>query len=315
MTIHNIEYQGKYDQAILGDVFGLSEADRSTVEYNGCINLLKGAIVCADMVSTVSERYADELLTEYYSCGLHYILRERRDCLCGIVNGIDTSYYDPETDPDIVRNYSAKDCSFKSENKTELQRICGIDTDPSKPLMIMVTRLASHKGVELVSRVFSDLMRDTDLTFAVLGTGEAQYEDFFRRAAVDYPGRVGVHLTYDKALSKKYYAGGDMFLMPSKSEPCGLSQMIAARYGTVPIVRETGGLVDTIRPYNEFTGDGNGFSFTNYNAHEMMETIKYALKQYGIKKQWNALMRRAMNTDFSWGASAEKYLALYRRML
>ena len=315
-TIHNIEYQGKYDTAILGDVFGLSEADRSTVEYGGCINLLKGAIVCADMVSTVSERYADELLTEYYSCGLHYILRERRDRLCGIVNGIDTAYYDPETDPDIVRNYSAKSCAGKAENKAELRRICGITAAADRaPLMIMVSRLATHKGFELVERVLYDLLRETDLTFAVLGTGEARYEDFFRRAAADHPGRVGVHLTYDKALSKLFYAGGDMFLMPSKSEPCGLSQMIASRYGAVPIVRETGGLVDTIRPYNEFTGEGNGFSFTNYNAHDMMTVIKYALNIYGQKQKWNVLRRRAMNTDFSWRASAEKYLALYGRML
>ncbi len=313
-TIHNIEYQGKYDMGILGDVFDLDYGDRDVVEYDGCINLLKGAITCADMVSTVSERYSNEILTEYYSSGLHHILRASRDKLTGITNGIDVDYYNPETDPDIVCNYSAQQSAGKKANKEELRRICGITGDPKAPLMVMVSRLAGHKGFELVRRVMYDLLEQTNLTFAILGTGETEYEDFFRRAEMDYPGRVAVKLEYNKALSKKFYAGGDMFLMPSKSEPCGLAQMISSRYGTVPIVRETGGLYDTIKPYNEFTGEGNGFSFTNYNAHDMMAVIKYAIEVYNKKQTWTALRRRVMKVDFSWTASAEKYVKLYESM-
>ena len=313
-TIHNIEYQGKYDMAILGDVFGLSDADRQTVEYDGCINLLKGAVTLADKVSTVSERYASEILTEYYSSGLYHVLRASRDKLTGITNGIDVAYYDPANDPEIVKNYSADTLGDKKENKRELQRICGFEENDA-PLMVMVSRLASHKGFDLVKRVLYDVLRETDITFAILGTGETELEEFFRTAASDFPGRVAVRLEYNKALSKKFYAGADMFLMPSKSEPCGLSQMIASRYGTVPIVRETGGLFDTIKPYNEFTGEGNGFSFTNYNAHDMMAVIKYALGIYRDTEKWEKLTRRVMGVDFSWNASAEKYVGLYNSML
>jgi len=314
-TIHNIEYQGVYDMSILKDVFDLDGEDVSVVEYNGAINLLKGAITVADMVSTVSERYSNEILTEYYSHGLHHVLRASRDKLTGITNGIDVDYYNPETDPDIAKNYSAQKSAGKAEDKAELREICGLDGDPKAPLCVMVSRLAGHKGFDLVRRVMYDLLEQTNITFAILGTGEAEYEDFFRKAAADYPGRVAVKLEYNKALSKKFYAGGDIFLMPSKSEPCGLSQMIASRYGTVPIVRETGGLYDTIKPYNEYTGEGNGFSFTNYNAHDMMAVIKYAIEIYYKKQKWAALRRRVMKVDFSWTASAEKYVKLYEGML
>ncbi len=314
-TIHNIEYQGKYDMSILKDVFDLDGDDRSVVEYDGCINLLKGAITVADKVSTVSERYSDELMTEYYASGLHHILRASADKFTGITNGIDVDYYNPVTDPDIVAKYTADDISAKAENKAELRRICGLTGDENAPLIVMVSRLAGHKGFELVRRVMYDILEQTNAEFAILGTGEKEYEDFFRRAEVDYPGRVAVRLEYNKALSKKFYAGGDMFLMPSKSEPCGLSQMIASRYGTVPIVRETGGLYDTIKPYNEFTGTGNGFSFTNYNAHDMMAVIKYAIGIYGDKAKWAELTSRVMKVDFSWTASAEKYVKLYESMI
>lgn len=314
-TIHNIEYQGKYDLGILSDVFDLDEGDRSAVEYDGCINLLKGAIACADKVSTVSERYASEILTEYYSHGLYHILRDARDKLTGITNGIDVEYYSPEQDRDIAACYSADKIAGKAQDKAELCEICALDPDAKKPLIVMVSRLAGHKGFELVRRVLYDILEHTDASFAILGTGEREYEEFFLRAASDYPDRVAVRLEYNKALSKKFYAGGDMFLMPSKSEPCGLSQMIASRYGTVPIVRETGGLYDTIKPYNEFTGEGNGFSFTNYNAHDMMAVIEYAIEIYKKKQKWAALRRRVMKVDFSWNASAEKYVKLYNSML
>ncbi|MCI9450365.1 MAG: glycogen synthase [Clostridiales bacterium] len=314
-TIHNIEYQGKYDMALLGDVFALGPSDRQTVEYNGLINLLKGAIVCADKVSTVSERYSNEILTEYYSSGLHHILRASRDKLTGITNGIDTEYYNPAKDTDIVKKYSVRDISGKAANKAELRSICGFGGDESAPIITMVSRLTGHKGFDLVRRVMGDILDQTNVCFAVLGTGEPEYENFFREMAWRRPDRIAVRLEYNKALSKKFYAGGDMFLMPSKSEPCGLSQMIASRYGNVPIVRETGGLYDTVKPFNEYTGEGNGFSFTNYNAHDMLAVIKYAIGKYYDKNCWDKIVHNVMSVDFSWNASAVKYAQLYESML
>jgi len=314
-TIHNIDYQGIYDFSILGDIFELAEWDRSTVEYNGCINLLKGAIVCSDMVSTVSGRYADEILTEYYASGLHHILRANQDKLCGIVNGIDVDYYSAEKDPEIAENFTEENLSGKAACKAELEDVCGFPHAPGVPIVAMVSRLASHKGFDLVTRVIEEILTETNIRFALLGTGEFELEDFFTRLAERFPGRVCVKLEYNKSLSKKFYAGADMFLMPSKSEPCGLAQMIASRYGTVPIVRETGGLFDTIHAYNEHDGSGNGFSFTNYNAHEMKETVEYANRLYMEKPEaWTDLVKNVMKVDFSWSVSAKKYIDIYTKL-
>ncbi len=314
-TIHNIDYQGIYDYSILGDVFELAEWDRSTVEYNGCINLLKGAIVCSDRVSTVSSRYADEILTEYFASGLHHILRASREKLCGIVNGLDVDYYSAEKDPEIAANYTAEDLSGKALCKAELEDVCGFSHEPEVPIIAMVSRLAAHKGFDLVRRVIEELLNETNMRFALLGTGEFELEDFFSNLAARYPDRVCVKLEYNKSLSKKFYAGADMFLMPSKSEPCGLAQMIASRYATVPIVRECGGLYDTIHAYNQYTGEGNGFSFTNYNAHEMKEVIQLAMNLYSSRKsEWKQLMENVMKVDFSWSVSAKKYIDIYTEM-
>ena len=315
-TIHNIDYQGQFDFAILGDVFELAEWDRSTVEYNGRINLLKGAITCSDMVNTVSRTYADEIQTEYYSSGLHYILREaaREGRLTGIVNGIDVGYYDPATDPDIAEHFTANDRSGKAADKADLQRLCGFPEDPTIPLVCMVSRLASHKGFELVRHVLEEILATRRVQFALLGTGEQELEDFFLEMERRYPGKMCARIEYNKALSKKFYAGADLFLMPSKSEPCGLAQMIASRYGAVPIVRECGGLADTIHAYNEYEGTGNGFSFHNYNAHEMMAVIDYAIGIYADREKWQELVTNVMTTDFSWNVSAEKYLVLYQNL-
>ena len=315
-TIHNIDYQGIYDYSILGDIFELAEWDRSIVEYNGCINLLKGAIVCADRVSTVSNRYADEILTEYYASGLHHILRANRDKLCGIVNGLDVAYYSAEQDTEIAANYSADDLSGKALCKAQLEDECGFAHEPEVPIVSMVSRLASHKGFDLVCRVIEELLAETNMRFALLGTGELALEEFFSNLAARYPDRVCVKLEYNKSLSKKFYAGADMFLMPSKSEPCGLAQMIASRYATVPIVRETGGLYDTIHAYNQYTGEGNGFSFTNYNAHEMKEVIKLAINLYSSEKaEWKKIMENVMKVDFSWNVSAKKYIDIYSEFM
>lgn len=312
-TIHNIEYQGIYGKEILGDVFSLEGEDGEIVDYGGTVNLTKGAVVCADFVTTVSPTYAKQIQSEEYSSGLHYILRQYGYKLDGIVNGIDTEYYDPSTDEELPYHYSARGLLGKKKNKDELQKRFGLEFRPDTPVIAMISRLASHKGFDLVLAVFDELMRD-DVQFVLLGTGESGFEDFFREAASRYPGRVSANITYDRALSKLIYAGADIFLMPSKSEACGLSQMIASRYGTVPVVRETGGLYDTIKPYGP-DRSGNGFTFASYNAHDMLHVIREAEGLYHDPENWKALVKKIMKIDFSWNASAEKYEALYRRLL
>ena len=313
-TIHNIAYQGKYGFEILGDVFELGFWDRDVVEYDGCINLLKGAIVCADKISTVSKKYSEELMDEYFAYGLAPILRENAWKMTGITNGIDIDYYNPATDEEIFKKFSPDDISGKSQCKKELVNICGFYNEAT-PIISMVSRLAAHKGFDLVSRVIEEIICTCDVNFVLLGTGEREFEDFFSGLASRHPGRVCTILKYDKALSKKIYAGSDIFLMPSQSEPCGLSQMIASRYGTVPVVRETGGLYDTIHAYNKYDGTGNGFSFANYNAHEMMAVIKDAIELYHNTDAWIALIKNVMAVDFSWNASAKKYIELYREIM
>ncbi|MBO5092438.1 MAG: glycogen synthase GlgA [Clostridia bacterium] len=311
-TIHNIDYQGIYSMSILGDVFGLDcFGDRSIVEYNGDINLTKGAIVCSDIVSTVSQRYADEIQTEFYSSGLHYILHQYSDKITGIVNGIDVNYYNPENDEVIAKKYSSNDISGKAECKRQLQEMCGLEQNPSVPVVSMISRLASHKGFDLVKYILPEML-DLGIQFVLLGTGEFELEEYFKSIQKAYPDKVKVFLEFNKDLSKKIYAGSDIFLMPSKSEPCGLSQMISSVYGAVPVVRETGGLYDTIKPYNIYNGEGNGFTFANYNAHEMKDAVARAVDLYNDKKKWSTLLKTVMDTDFSWNVSTKKYIDLYR---
>ena len=311
-TIHNIDYQGIYGIDILDDVFGLDTwGDRGIMEYNGCVNLTKGAIVCTDRVSTVSQRYANEIQTEFYSSGLHHVLHMYASKLSGIVNGIDVDYYNPATDNAIASKYSPSDMSGKAACKEELQKLAGLPVNADVPVVSMVSRLASHKGFDLVNYILHEIL-DLGVQFVLLGTGEAEIEDYLRDLQARYPDQVKVFFEFNKDLSKKIYAGSDIFLMPSKSEPCGLSQMIASRYGTIPVVRETGGLYDTIKPYNKYTGEGNGFTFANYNAHEMKDAVKRAVELYSDKKKWNTLVKTVMDVDFSWNASAEKYMDLYK---
>lgn len=314
-TIHNIEYQGIYGFDILNDIFDLYEWDRGIVEYNGDVNLSKGAIAVADKVSSVSEKYAEEILTPYYSHGLFHILESCRYKLCGIVNGIDTEYYNPSTDSVIPYHYSSANISGKSKDKAALQRKCGFEVSHDVPVIAMVTRLVAHKGLDLVCRIIDEMLNTDDIQFVLLGTGDSDFENFFREAAERHPGRVCAMIEFNKDLSRLIYAGADMFLMPSKSEPCGLAQMISSRYGTVPIVRETGGLYDTVKAYNKYDGSGNGFSFANYNAHEMLGVIREAVAVFSDRRKWNKLVKQVMNVDFSWNVSAEKYAALYRSML
>lgn len=313
-TIHNIDYQGVFSMSILNDVFGLdSLGDRSIVEYNGSINLTKGALVCTDRISTVSQKYANEIQTEFYSSGLHYVLHLYSGKLSGIVNGIDVDYYNPDTDDVIAEQFNSLDISGKAECKRLLQEMCGLEQNPDVPVVSMISRLASHKGFDLVKFILPEML-NLGIQFVLLGTGEYELEEYFKTIQYRYPDKVKIFLEFNKDLSKKIYAGSDIFLMPSKSEPCGLSQMIASRYGSVPVVRETGGLYDTIKPYNKYTGEGNGFTFANYNAHEMKDAVARAVELYKNKGKWSALCKKVMETDFSWNVSAEKYLELYREI-
>lgn len=309
-TIHNIDYQGEYGMEILGDVFALSEKDRGIVEYNGNVNLTKGAIVCADFVTTVSPRYAQEIQTEYFSHGLSYVTQMYRFKIDGIINGIDTELYDPKTDGDIPKNYSWRSLSGKAENKAALQRAFGLEENADVPVIAMVSRLAEHKGFDLVTCIADELMQD-DVQFVLLGTGDHETENFFRAFASRHPGKAAAIINYDRKLSKLIYAGADMFLMPSKSEACGLAQMIASRYGTVPVVHEVGGLYDTIKPYG---AGGNGFTFAAYNAHDMLYVIREAENVYGDRESWAKLVRKIMRIDFSWNVSAVRYTELYDRI-
>ena len=312
-TIHNIDYQGIYSMAILEDVFGLSMSDKEIVEYNGCINLTKGALVCTDKISTVSQRYADEIKTEFYASGLHYVLNLYNHKLSGIVNGIDVDYYNPAKDEVIAEKFDSKKLSGKQKCKAELQEMCGLKIDPEIPVVAMISRLASHKGFDLVKFILPEMI-DLGIQFVLLGTGEQELEEYFRLMQYRYPNNVKAFLEFNKDLSKKIYAGADIFLMPSKSEPCGLSQMISSRYGAIPVVRETGGLYDTIKPYNVYTGEGNGFTFANYNAHEMKDAVAKAVNLFYDKEKWTDLTKKVMNVDFSWSASADKYLQMYNEL-
>lgn len=313
-TIHNIQYQGTYGMELVNDVIGLNPADTAIVEYDGDVNFMKGAIECANKVTTVSPSYANEILDPWYSHGLDTILRERQWKLQGILNGIDTVNYDPETDASIVRNYTVSDVKEgKAENKRQLQENMGLPQRADVPVIGLVSRLVSHKGLDLIKGILDELLYTTDVQVAVVGSGDWQYENFFKEMADKYPDKLAVRIGFVPSLARKIYAGADLFLMPSKSEPCGLSQMVALRYGTVPIVRETGGLRDSISDSGD--GKGNGFTFKTYNAHDMLGAIRRGLDAYADKKYWDELVVRAMECDCSWGKSANEYIKMYKELL
>lgn len=311
-TIHNIEFQGKYDPAILGDVFALDEKYRDIVEYGGCINLLKGAMTVSDYVSTVSPNYACELRHDFFAFGLAGIVNSISSKMCGIINGIDYSAFSPKISGEIAHTYDKRTVkSGKNKNKLALQRELGLAEDSTVPLIVMVTRLTDQKGLDLVLHIMEELLQER-VQVALLGTGEEKYEDAFSEMDKKYNNFKAL-IKFDRALSKRMYASADIFLMPSKSEPCGLAQMIACAYGTVPVVRAVGGLYDSIVPYGV---DGyNGFTFNNYNAHELLFTLKRALELYNDSTEWSKIRKNAINTDFSWDKSAVKYLELYNVLL
>lgn len=311
-TIHNIQYQGKYGFELLGDVLGLGDEHKHIVEYDGCVNMMKGALQCADKITTVSPTYAREILDPYYAHGLDVILRDLQYKLCGIVNGIDTTVYDPENDPAIFATYSATNVKNKAKNKAGLQKQVNLPARADVPVFGIVSRLVNHKGFDLVKCVFEELLK-ADLQFVILGSGEWEFETFFYEMSQKYPDKVAFWVGFIPDMAHKIYAGADAFLMPSKSEPCGLSQMIALRYGTIPIVRQTGGLNDTITDSGD--GEGNGFTFASYNAHDMENAVWRALAGYADKDGWNILVKRAMECDNSWNNSAGAYIKLYKEIL
>ncbi len=315
-TIHNIEYQGKYDMSILGDVFGLGNESRAIVEYDGCINLMKGAIVCADRVSTVSPRYAEEIQLPEYAHRLDGILRDNSHKLCGILNGIDYDYYNPSTDTQIVQNYTWRSLDKKVKNKLEIQRACGLPEREDVPLIAIISRLVSHKGLDIIEEMVYHLLAENDVQLIVLGKGEKRYEDLFLDLSQRYPDKVSANICYDRALSKKIYAAADIFVMPSKSEPCGLSQMIASRYGAIPVTRETGGLADSIKGYWENGKNimGNGFTFANYSSDELLDRILAAVALWHDEEKRKKFVGKIMRTDFSWSASALKYFEMYESL-
>ena len=313
LTIHNIEYQGRYDPYCLGGLFGLDRGwvDDGTLLLDGDLNLLKGAILTADAVNAVSPTYAQELKNPYFAHRMEGILTQCGYKLSGVLNGIDMKLYDPAADPRIAANYTAEDVSGKVADKATLQKALGLRPEPETPIIAMVSRLVTHKGLDLIREVMGDIM-ELPVQFVLLGSGDAAYEDFFRHAAERWPERMAIRLGYDEALSMAIYAGADLFLMPSRSEPCGLSQMIAMRYGTVPIVRETGGLKDTVQPYEAWRDAGTGFTFANYSSADMLHVLREAAYLYkDYPDAFARLRRRAMERDFSWNRSAGDYLKIY----
>lgn len=317
MTIHNLKFQGVWDMKTVKDISGLSSYyfAPDKLEAYGDANYLKGGIVFADYVTTVSSSYAQEITMPFYGEGLDGLMRARSNVLEGIVNGIDYNEYNPETDSFIFKTYNSK--NFRKEkvkNKRGLQEELGLEQNEKKFMIGIVSRLTDQKGLDLIDYVIEELCNE-DTQLVVLGTGEEKYENLFRHYAWKYNNRVSANIFYSNDRAHKIYAACDAFLMPSLFEPCGLSQLMSLRYGTVPIVRETGGLRDTVEPYNEFESTGTGFSFTNYNAHEMLSTVRYAKHVfYNKKREWNKIVDRGMAADFSWNTSAKRYEELYSRV-
>jgi len=313
-TIHNIEYQGQYSHDISTYVLGLPDYANPTLDYNGCLNLLKGAIEYSDYVTTVSPTYAQEIKNSYFAHGLEHCINNNSYKLSGVLNGLDTILYSSEHDKKLFENFSVDNLKGKAVCKQKLQEMLYLPQRKNVPIIAIISRLVSHKGLDLVKCILEELLQE-DIQVIILGKGEYQYESYFGDVASRYSNKCKMIPAYNKDLASKIYSGADIFLMPSKQEPCGLSQMIACRYGTIPVVRRTGGLADSISPVN--SGDrsqGIGFVFNNYNAHEMLYVIKDAIYTYGDKDNWTQIMKRAMTADFTWGQSALKYEEIYDKL-
>ncbi len=320
-TIHNLKYQGVFPKDVMEDVLGLDWQyfTNGDLEYYDAVNFMKGAIVYADNITTVSRTYAQEIQYAYFGEGLDGLLRKRAGDLHGIVNGLDTELYNPATDPYLTDPYLKYDSTNvaerKIDNKAALQRQLGLPVERQTPLVAMVTRLVEPKGLDLVVRILDELLEHEDMQFVLLGVGDRIYEDWFRELAWRHPTKVSSNIYFSDEMAQRIYAAASIFLMPSAYEPCGLGQLIAMRYGAIPVARATGGLVDTVIPYDKATQQGNGYLFADYNAHDMMYTIKKALTLFRDFNSWKLLMQNAMSTDYSWARSAKEYKALYERLV
>lgn len=313
-TIHNIQYQGNFGREILEELLGIDNSNMGLMEYDGRINFMKAAIASSNMVTTVSPSYANEIMDPWYSFGMDPFLRENSFKLCGILNGIDVDLYDPSKDPVLAKNYTQKAFLMgKKANKKALCEELGLNFDEDKPLIAIITRLVPPKGIDLIRYIFDELM-EKGVQVAILGSGEYEYEEYFKDCASRYQGNVAVKLGFIPELSRKIYAGADIFLMPSKSEPCGLSQMIACRYGTVPVVRETGGLKDSIIDFGTNQENACGYTFKTYNAHDMLSAIERAITAFGDKELWKKQVGQAITADFSWNTSAKRYIDMYNSL-
>lgn len=313
-TIHNLHYQGIFAKTVIGDVLDLGWEHFSPegIEFYDQVNFMKGGLNYADRISTVSRTYAEEIQTPFFGEMLDGVIRKRRHLLAGIINGIDYATYNPATDRHLFAPYSAGKPQ-KRANKVKLQEMLGLPVNADTPLIAMVTRLVNQKGLDLLACVLEELLA-LDLQLVIVGNGEERYEGYLQYAGRSHPDKMSVNIGFDDQLARRVYAAADLFLMPSLFEPCGTAQLIALRYGCLPVVRETGGLKDTVIPYNEYTDEGNGFSFTNYNAHDMLFTIKRALAFYRQPARWSRLVSRAMRADHSWRSSAQQYVDLYNAL-
>lgn len=318
ITVHNLKFQGMYSTFVLDDIVGLgnNETAKRQLVNNNAVNFLRGGLNYTDFITTVSPTYANEIKTDYYGENLNDIFLRRFDIVKGILNGIDYEKYNPKIDKNIYVNYDIDTLQEKIKNKIALQKEKWLNIDENVPMVCMVTRLTEQKGIDLVTAIFDELMCTTNCQFVLLATGDKKYEDSFRFFEHKYRGRVSSNIYFSEELSRKIYAASDLILIPSRFEPCGLTQMIAMKYLTLPIVRETGGLKDTVIPYNKYTNEGNGFSFANFNAHELLWTIKNAIELYNTNKNtFNNLIKNASNSDFSWEKSAKEYIKVYEKVL
>ncbi|MEA1981161.1 MAG: glycogen/starch synthase, partial [candidate division Zixibacteria bacterium] len=316
LTIHNLEYQGRYDEQMIFDAFGIKKSDHETLtqNQNGQINSLQQAILTSDHLNTVSPNYAKEILTKEFGAGLEGTLDIRKDDLEGVINGIDIERFNPETDKSLIANYSADNLSGQAKCKEDLQKKCGLKVDPKIPILGIVSRLADQKGIDLIYDI-ADRIAKENVQFVCLGTGDPKLEAMMSEIAKKYPEKFYAQIAFDATFAQLIYAGSDMFLMPSKFEPCGLGQMISMRYGTAPIVRYTGGLADTVKNYNPDTDTGDGFVFKHYDADQFFTAIKNSLDLYQDQEKWYNLITRIMKKDFSWTASANKYIGLYNKII
>lgn len=316
-TIHNLKYQGIFEKRVLNDILGTIDnfVTSDKLEFHGNINVLKAGIVYSDFINTVSPSYAEEIKFPFFGEGLDGLLRARGSELFGILNGVDYKVYDPQNDPYIFGKYDSSDWKIgKSENKQKLQELLGLEVRSDIPIIAIISRFVPQKGLDLIACVLDEIF-SLDIQFIVMGSGDKSYEGMFDYASKRFIGKVASFIGYDDVLAHRIYAGADLFLMPSAFEPCGLGQLFSLRYGTIPIVRETGGLKDTVTPYNEYTMEGNGFGFSNYNAHDMLFTIKRALSFYTQEKHWDKIVESAMKCDYSWEKSADKYIEMYDRLI